>query len=242
MPTSRRAAAAQAQVFTGDKFVTILESTKLSSDVYAASEYEHVFLIDADLATGSYVTVTLPSPVEELNPQILTVENIASTKYIVFGDQNVYPGEKLVFLRTLTDLMYLGGAAAERIFTYTETLDSDDLVDGGSDTGTLALGHSIPAGAMFLGAALTAVTGFAGDVSAAATLGDGTDVDRYNTSTVNVFATAATGIDMGVPSGARFHATAKTPTLTVVSDADISAVISNGAGACTVKIVYLLPS
>ena len=83
---------------------------------------------------------------------------------------------------------------------------------------------------------MTKVTGFAGDTSAVMTIGDGTDVDRYNTSTVNVFATATGGIASGVPSGALYHAAAKTPVITITSATDWGAV---NAGEVTIEMYYL---
>lgn len=118
-----------------------------------------------------------------------------------------------------------------------ETVSYDDFTDGGSTSGTydITVG-TIPAGATFLYATVTAVTGFAGDTSAVLTIGDGTDVDRYNTSTINVFATAANGVSAGDPSGTRYHTAAATVTLTVTSGADFTSV---SAGSLTVELFYL---
>jgi len=119
----------------------------------------------------------------------------------------------------------------------TETVGYAAFTDGLGAVGTydLTVG-TIPAGATFLYSAVTAITGFAGDTSAALTLGDGTDVDRYNTSTVDVFTTAAAGGDAGAPSGVRYHTTAKTVTLTITTNADWTSV---SAGSVTVELYYL---
>ena len=119
----------------------------------------------------------------------------------------------------------------------TETVAYDAFTDGGSTAGTydITVG-TIPVGATFLYAAVTAVTGFAGDTSAVLTIGDGTDADRYNTGTPNVFATAAAGVAVGAPSGTLYHATAATVTLTVTTAADFSSV---SAGSLTVELYYL---
>lgn len=123
------------------------------------------------------------------------------------------------------------------IVKLSETVAYDAFTDGGSTVGTydLTVG-TIPAGATFLYAAVTAVTGFAGDTSAVMTIGDGTDVDRYNTSTVNVFATAAAGVAAGAPSGVLYHTAAKTPKLTITTNADFTSV---SAGSVTVELYYL---
>jgi len=121
--------------------------------------------------------------------------------------------------------------------TLEETVGYAAFTDGGEDKGTydITVG-TIPAGATFLYAAVTAITGFAGDTSAVLTFGDGTDVDRYNTGTANVFTTAANGIACGAPSGVLYHAAAKTVTLTVTTAADWGSV---SAGSVTVKLYYL---
>lgn len=111
-----------------------------------------------------------------------------------------------------------------------------DFTDGGSAAGTLALTETIPVGAWVQQVILQNVTGFTGDTSAVMTIGDGSDVDRYNTGTPSVF-TTANAIDMGVPSGTKIHTAAATVTLTVTSNADFTSV---AAGAATVRIYYLL--
>jgi hypothetical protein len=118
-----------------------------------------------------------------------------------------------------------------------ETVAFGDFTDGGSTVGTydITVG-TVPIGATVLAAAVVAVTGFAGDTSATLTIGDGTDVDRYNTSTVNVFATAAGGVDAGVASGVKYHASAKTVKLTITTNADFTSV---SAGSVSVELYYL---
>lgn len=123
-----------------------------------------------------------------------------------------------------------------KVVTYQETISFDDFTDGGSTAGTLELSTTIPAGAVFMQALIDDVTGFTGDTSAVMTIGDGSDVDRYNTGTPNVFATA-TAISAGAPSGTAFHSAAATPTITVTSNADFTSV---SAGAATITLFYYL--
>jgi hypothetical protein len=118
----------------------------------------------------------------------------------------------------------------------TSTVAFDAFTDGGAAVGTYDLAEAIPAGALYLGTAVTAVVGFAGDTSAALTIGDGTDVDRYNTSTVNVFSTAAAGVAAGAPSGTLYHTAAKTPKLTITTAADWTSV---SAGSVMVELYYM---
>lgn len=119
-----------------------------------------------------------------------------------------------------------------------ETILATAFTDGGAAVGTKTMTGSIPAGAILLGTKVLVNAGFAGDTSAALTIGDGSDVDRYNTSTIDIFTTAAAGVQSGVPSGNKLQTTAVQPVLTVTSDSDITPVIA-GAGSITVSIFYL---
>lgn len=121
-----------------------------------------------------------------------------------------------------------------RLEVIQETVSLADFTDGGSTSGTAELSTDIPAGAVVTRALLPDVTGFVGDTSATVQIGDGTDVDRYNTGTPSVFATAA-NVDTGAVSGTAYHSTAKTPTITVTSATDFGAIT---AGEMTVVIFY----
>lgn len=125
-----------------------------------------------------------------------------------------------------------------RLVTYQETVDIADFTDGGSTTGTLALGISIPAGAVFAQALITALVGFAGDTTATAQIGDGSDPDRYSTGTPSVFTTAAAGADAGVPSGTKFHSGAKTPKITITAATDFTDIVTDGNGQMVVTLMW----
>lgn len=118
-----------------------------------------------------------------------------------------------------------------------ESVSYDEFTDGGALAGTYTSALSIPAGAVYLACVVDQVVGFTGDTSAALTVGDGTDVDRYNTGTPSVFATAAAGAAMGVPSGTTHHSAAKNPVYTVTSNADFTSV---AAGSFRVSHFYLM--
>jgi len=117
-----------------------------------------------------------------------------------------------------------------------ETIAFGDFTDNLDATGTYEMLEDIPAGALVLGATLTAVTGFTGDTSAAITVGDGTDVDRYNTGTIDVFTTAA-ALDLGAMSGAAVHIVDKTPTIILTSAAAFADV---DAGSMDVSLFYVI--
>jgi hypothetical protein len=115
-----------------------------------------------------------------------------------------------------------------------ETIARADFTDGGAAVGTYVMKTVIPAGAFVIQTLLQDVTGFTGDTSATVTVGDGTDVDRYNTGTPSLFTTAVV-IEAGVPSGVKSHLVEKSVTVTVTSAADFTAVV---AGSVTVKIYF----
>ena len=101
------------------------------------------------------------------------------------------------------------------------------FTDGGSTAGTYQVQFELPVGFFVERTQLANITGFAGDTSAAITVGDGSDVDRYNTGTPSVFATLSR-LDLGIASGTRFIATANRPTITVTSNADFTNVSAGG--------------
>jgi len=127
--------------------------------------------------------------------------------------------------------------SAPRVRVLTDTATRASFTDGGSTVGTRVMAGYLPVGAVVLGTKVLVGAGFIGDTSAAMTIGDGSDVDRYNTSTIDVFTTAADGVQSGIPSGTKLITTANSPTLTITSGADFTNVT---AGSVTVSIFYLL--
>lgn len=128
-------------------------------------------------------------------------------------------------------------ATSRGVRVLTETVLKSAFTDGGSTSGTYAMTGTIPVGAILLGTKVLVNTGFSGDTSAVLIIGDGTDTDRYNTSTIDIFTTAAAGVQSGVPSGNKLITTANSPTLTVTSAADFTNV--SAAGSITVSIYYI---
>jgi hypothetical protein len=115
-----------------------------------------------------------------------------------------------------------------------ERVTRSQFTDGGSTAGTYTMKAQIPIGALTAVCLVTDVIGFTGDTSAVMIVGDGSDTDRYNTSTIPVFTTAAM-VAAGAPSGTLPHVAAIAPVLTVTSASDFTNVT---AGAVTVRIVY----
>lgn len=143
-----------------------------------------------------------------------------------------------------TDIAFPAGGtnrSVASIGVLTETVTVAQFTDGGGTSGTYQMAGSIPAGAVALLSKVGPVTGFAGDTTAVLIIGDGSDTDRYNTSTINVFATQAVGVDAGIRSGLALHTAAVQPTLTITSSTDFTAVKTNASGALTVQIFYIEP-
>jgi hypothetical protein len=59
------------------------------------------------------------------------------------------------------------------------------------------------------------------------------------TGTPSVFATAADGLEVGIPSGTKLLTADNTPTLTVTTSSDFTAALSNASGILTVTIFYI---
>ena len=121
--------------------------------------------------------------------------------------------------------------------TATEVVPVASFTDNTDATGTFATSISIPEGAVVMQAFIDEVVGFAGDTSATVTIGDGTDVDRYNTGTPSVFATAD-HVSAGVPSGTAYHSAAKTVTLIVTGASDFTSIVTEGNGTMRVTVFY----
>lgn len=129
----------------------------------------------------------------------------------------------------------LGGLELHKIEV---TITRAAMTDGGAAVGTYTLTDAIPAGALFIASIISAITGFIGNTSAAITIGDGTDVDRYNTGTPSVFTTAAKGIAAGVPSGDTYHTAQINPVVTITGGTDFTNI---SAGSVTIAMLYWLP-
>lgn len=117
-----------------------------------------------------------------------------------------------------------------------EVITYDQFTDGGAAVGTYQMAGTIPAGAVLLGSKVLVDAGFAGDTSCTLTIGDGSDADRYMTGTPSIFATAAAGVETGVPSGNKLVTADNRPTLTATSGSDWGSVT---AGQITVRLYYI---
>ena len=117
------------------------------------------------------------------------------------------------------------------------TIGVADFTDNLDTTGTFEFTDLLPAGAVVTQAMISAVTGFAGDTSAVVTIGDGTDVDRYNTGTPDVFSDAE-HVSAGAVSGVAYDLSAKTPTVTVTTATDFGLAVTDGSGEMTVTLFY----
>jgi hypothetical protein len=159
---------------------------------------------------------------------------------LFLGGQRVYASYRTDDdqVKALMALKVLGPTGYGHVEELTETFLASAFTDGGSTAGTKVFANAVPAGSILLGSKVVPNAGFAGDVSAALIIGDGSDTDRYNTSTVDIFTTAAAGVQSGVPSGNKLVTAANKPTLTVTSATDFTLVLAGG-GSVTVSIYYI---
>lgn len=201
-------------------------NTMVEVDVFCCSEDIYEATVDTGTAVQSHVNTSV-----DLNDE--NGINVNS------NSQKAFKVTKIISASKVEGTFNVGYGRAG-IRSINQVITAAQLTDGGGASGTKTLSSSIPKGAVVVQSFLTDITGFAGDTSAVVTIGDGSDVDRYNTGTPNVFATA-TDISAGVPSGTAFHAAAVAPVVTVTSATDITSVISNGAGQMTVTILYYVP-
>lgn len=125
--------------------------------------------------------------------------------------------------------------AAPKIGKISQTILKSAFTDGGGASGTKTMTTQIPAGALFLYSRVLVNVAMSGDTSAVITIGDGSDVDRYNTGTPSVFTTGRK--DMGIASGLKDHAAAQTVTITITSATDFTNV--NVLGSITVELYYI---
>ena len=201
-----------------------------------------VTIPDVGLATSYVVQSTAALTAAEANFLDGATAGTQVASKAVIADANVNTGISKV------TALHIGASGSEAQVTvdvpslnalvkFSQTVGYAAFTDGGAAVGTYNItAATIPIGATFVSSAVTAVTGFAGDTSAVLTIGDGSDVDRYNTSTVNVFATAANGIECGIPSGVRYHDAVATIKLTITTATDWTIV---SAGSITVEFFYL---
>lgn len=170
---------------------------------------------------------------DSTTPQIPGATTLASNSRVAVWKE----GDPQMRQASLADLAAELGDLELGLDSITQTVLFSEFTDGGSTLGTLTMTDYIPAGAMLISPArVTVAAGFIGDTSAVLTISDGSDVDRFNTGTPSVFTTAATGIEMGAPSGSKFIVTAVQPILRVTSAADFTSV---SAGTMTVTIPFL---
>lgn len=112
-----------------------------------------------------------------------------------------------------------------------------DFTDGAGAAGTFTTTSSIPLGATVDYAFVKNVTAWDDDTTAVITIGDGTDVDRYNTGTPSVAATI-TYLSVGAPSGTAYHAAAKTVVVTVTGGSDFTAFVTAATPALAFGVHY----
>lgn len=209
-----------------------------------------VLSTDADYASATMVPVDVPDQESEFEADVDTgtaVQAMVGSRFDL-NDNNgvnvsgtgkstgVFEVIKIMSTSKVRGKFFLEKRTG-RLVTYTQSITRAEFTDGGSTAGTLDLSVTIPAGAVFLQSLITDIVGFTGDTSATIIIGvTGGDTDRYSTGTPSVFTTAAAGVDLGVPSGTKWHTAAAVPTVLVTSNADFTNVT---AGSAVITLMWL---
>lgn len=204
---------------------------------------------DSDYAENTMVEVDVPEVADEFDFDVGTgsaVQANVGKKFDLKDENELSVSAQLTkaveILRVLSTTKVRGkfrihDSEKVRYVTYQESITRAGMTDGGSTSGTLVLGCTIPAGALFVSSLITDIVGFTGDTSATIQIGDtGGDVDRYTTGTPSVFTTAAAGVDLGVPSGTKWHTAAVVPDVLITSNADFTNV---AAGSAVITLVWI---
>lgn len=149
----------------------------------------------------------------------------------VESDGDVRTWQKTTAGNLDADWSQLGG-----ISVLAEVVEYSDFTDGGAAVGIYTSSMDIPLGARVLYSMVNVITAFTGNTSCALDIGDGTDDDRYISSTALDIFTATGLLDGAAPQGTPYHSAAKTPVLTATAGSDWGAVT---AGKLVYKIWYI---
>lgn len=200
-----------------------------------------VVMVNDELATQVFRGYTVGTPTQAQVNSTVTITSAADGTQKINEDNTIDGVAKIIDFNATAktvDFKIINNAAAAagaaRLESIQQTVVLADFTDGGATTGTVVLDDAIPLGAVVTQSLIDDVTGFIGDTSATLQIGDGTDVDRYNTGTPNVFVTDP-AVSAGAVSGTAFHDAAANVTLTVTSGSDFTSVT---AGQLTVTIFF----
>ena len=204
---------------------------------------------DLDYASNTMVEADVPQVGDEFDFDVGTgsaVQSMVNKKFDLKDENELSVSAQLTkaveVLRIISTTKVRGkfrihDSEKSRYVTYQQSVAYSEFVDGAGTSGSLALSCTIPAGAVFVQSLITDIIGFTGDTSATIQIGDtGGDVDRYTTGTPSVFTTAAAGVDLGVPSGTKWHTAAVVPDVLITSGSDWGLVT---AGSAVITLVWI---
>lgn len=173
--------------------------------------------------------------------QVVIGNGTTATSVAVSGDATIdNAGVLTIAANAVTETEILDDAVTNvkmgvpKLSTIQQTFAFGDMTDNLDATGQIDLTDTLPEGSIVVRAMVDEITGFTGDTTAVATIGDGTDVDRYNTGTVDVF-TTSDHEDAGAPSGTVYQNAEETVRVTVTGGADFTSI---AAGQMTVTLFY----
>jgi len=145
----------------------------------------------------------------------------------------------LVRCRLKSDLLHNGRGSFIRHGEIVQSVAVANFTDGGGTSGTLDLTDKLPAGAIVLGWTFNCTGAFAGDTTAVLTVGvSGTGSKFSADATQSVFTTGKKG--SASVAATSFQLTEVSPRLTITSSTDFTLLVTNGGGAGTFRLKYMV--
>lgn len=227
---------------------TFLVVNKSSGIVTVRSSGTQTILAQAAATTALYTCILITGTDQaSWNAEYVGFDGKTGTGSVVLATSPVLvtPALGVPSSGTLTTCSGLpnSGVLGPMVRSITQTILASAFADAGGGVGTKTMTGNVPAGAILLGMKLIVEAGFTGtnQTDCVLIVGDGSDTDRYMTGTPTIFTTAATGIQMGIPSGNKAQLNATQPVLTFAatgSPASATNIIA-GPGSLTISLYFI---
>lgn len=139
-----------------------------------------------------------------------------------------------------TDTAIVEFDTTSRFGCLSENITKSDMTDGGSTSGYKDFANTLPEGAVVKNVVFDVLTGFTGDTTAVAIVGESGNTDRFTVGSSSVLAADVVGMVSAAASADNCYlAAAVTPRVTVTGGADFTSIASGAS--MDVKIFYEIP-
>lgn len=239
--------------YNGDALADVTAGTTTASKALVVGTDKNLdVLAIADLKLGAGAGTSVTSTAAELN----VLDGITRGSIVVGGAAGTgvldakTSGQILVGDGTDVKSVAVGGEATlaadgtlalavPKLSYINKTCAIADFTDDGGTSGHIDISTQLPAGAIVLGWKAVVSGEFKGDVSAVIQLGVAGTLNKFSASTTqSVFTTGTVG--SGAPMDTCFNATASTVRVTVTSGTDFAKVVTDGTGAMSVYLFYIV--